>query len=94
MRPLGDRVMIEAVKVDDMDGRIIIPDTAKGKSQEGIVIAVGPGKFLECGTLRPMSVTVGDRILYSKYSPVEIEYCGDEYLIVHEDDILLVIDQR
>jgi chaperonin GroES len=92
LRPLGDRVLVKAVeKKDEVRSGIIIPETAKEKPQEGEIIAVGKGKTTDDGKLIPMDVKVGDRILYGKYSGTEIKIEGQEYLIMHQDDILGVI---
>jgi chaperonin GroES len=93
LRPLGDRVLIKPVeKKDEVRGGLIIPDTAKEKPQEGEVIAAGKGKTGDDGKLIPMDVKVGDRILYGKYSGTEVKIEGQEYLIMHQDDILGVIE--
>ncbi|MBI1979175.1 MAG: co-chaperone GroES [Elusimicrobia bacterium] len=92
LKPLSDRVLVKAVeKEEERKGGIIIPDTAKEKPQEGEVIAVGPGKRDEQGKLIPMDVKVGDRILYGKYSGTEIKLDDEEYLIMHQDDILGIL---
>jgi len=96
IKPLGDRVLIEPLSDEDKakqsKGGILIPDTAdKEKPMEGKVIAVGEGKRLENGTLQPLSVKVGDRILFSKYGPTEIKIDDKEYLIAKEEDILGII---
>ncbi|MBI2916226.1 MAG: co-chaperone GroES [Elusimicrobia bacterium] len=92
LKPLSDRVLVKAVeKEEERKGGIIIPDTAKEKPQEGEVIAVGPGKRDEQGKLTPMDVKVGDRILYGKYSGTEIKLDDEEYLIMHQDDILGIL---
>jgi chaperonin GroES len=89
IKPLNDRIVIKPIgKEDENIGGIIIPDTAKEKPQEGEVVAVGPGKLLENGERQPVSVAVGDKVLYGKYSGTEIKYNGEEYLIMREDDIL------
>lgn len=89
IQPLGDRVLVKAVEEKEVrKGGIIIPDTAKEKPQEGEVIAVGKGKTTEDGKLLPMEVKAGDRILYGKYSGTEIKIDDQEYLIMHQDDIL------
>lgn len=93
VRPLGDRILVKPVEEEEEKiGGIIIPDTAKEKPQEGEIVAVGPGKMLESGERQAMSVKVGDKILYGKYSSTEIKYGGEEYLIMREDDILAVIE--
>jgi len=89
LRPLHDRVLVKRLEEKEVKkGGIIIPDTAKEKPQEGEVIAVGPGKVTEDGKLQPMSVKVGDKILFGKYSGSEVRLNGEEYLIMHEGDIL------
>jgi chaperonin GroES len=93
IRPLGDRVLVKRIEEEEKTkGGIIIPDTAKEKPQEGRVIAVGNGKFLENGKLVALEVTTGDRILFSKYSGSDIKLDGEEHLIVRESDILGVIE--
>jgi chaperonin GroES len=74
-------------------GNIIIPDTAKEKPQQGEVIAVGKGKTTDDGKLIPIEVKVGDKVLYGKYSGTEIKIDGEEYLILHQDDILGIIEE-
>jgi len=89
LRPLRDRVLVKRLEEKEVKkGGIIIPDTAKEKPQEGEVIAVGPGKVTDDGKLQPMSVKVGDQILFGKYSGNEVKLDGEEYLIMHEGDIL------
>jgi len=93
LRPLGDRVLVKAIeKKDEVRSGLIIPDTAKEKPQEGEIIAAGKGKVGEDGKLIPMDVKTGDKILYGKYSGTEIKVEGQEYLIMHQDDILGIID--
>ena len=87
IKPLADRVLVEAAAAEDKTaGGIIIPDTAKEKPQKGIVVAVGPGKKDE-----PMTVKVGDSVLYGKYAGTEITVEGGNYLIMRESDIVAVI---
>ncbi|MBI5816150.1 MAG: co-chaperone GroES [Nitrospinae bacterium] len=93
VKPLHDRVLIQAAEAKEtMKGGIIIPDSAKEKPQEGSVIAVGSGKLLEDGKVRPMSVKKGDKVIYSKYAGTEIKIEGEEYLLMREDDILGIIE--
>lgn len=88
MKPISDRVVIKPAPAEEKTkGGIIIPDTAKEKPQMGEVVAVGPGKD---GNL--MTVKVGDKVLYGKYAGQELQHGGEEYLIVREDDILVVIE--
>jgi len=93
MKPLGDRVLVKPTEEKEVKkGGIIIPDTAKEKPQEGEIIAVGPGKFDETGKKIPMDVKAGDKILYGKYSGTEVKIDSKEYLIMHQDDILGIIE--
>ena len=87
IKPLADRVLVEAAAAEDKTaGGIIIPDTAKEKPQKGTVVAVGPGKKDE-----PMTVKIGDSVLYGKYAGTEITIDGENYLIMRESDIVAVI---
>lgn len=87
LKPINDRVVVQPAPADTKtSGGIIIPDTAKEKPQKGKIIAVGPGK-----DGNKMSVKKGDTVLYGKYAGQELEYQGKEYLIMREDDILVVI---
>jgi chaperonin GroES len=93
IKPLGDRILVKpAEEEEEKVGGIIIPDTAKEKPQEGEVVAVGPGKMLETGERQAMSVAVGNKVLYGKYSSTEVKSGGEEYLIMREDDILAIIE--
>ena len=92
IQPLGDRVLVKPVEGKEVKkGGIIIPDTAKEKPQEGEVVAVGKGKSTEDGKVLPMEVKAGDRILYGKYSGNEIKIDDQEYLIMHQEDILGIL---
>jgi len=89
VKPLQDRVILKRIEDEEtVRGGIIIPDSAKEKQQEGEVVAVGSGKRLEDGTVLPLEVQSGDRVLFGKYSGTEIKLDGEEYLIVKEDEIL------
>ena len=91
-RPLHDRVVIERIEAEAKTaGGIIIPDTAQEKPQQGKVSAVGPGGRDESGKLIPIDVTVGDRILFGKWSGTEVKIDGVEYLIMKESDIMGVL---
>ena len=93
VRPLGDRVLVEAVEQQEvMKGGIYLPDTAKEKPQEAKVIAIGPGKRDENGKLIPMDVKVGDFILTSKYGGTEIKLDDKEYKILASSDILAIVE--
>jgi chaperonin GroES len=94
IRPLQDRVIVKRVEEEEKSkGGIIIPDTAKEKPQEGKVVAVGKGKVGDDGKITPLDVKVNDRILFGKYSGTEINFDGEEHLIIREDDILGVIEK-
>ena len=94
LRPLGDRVVIKRVEQEEKTkGGIIIPDTAKEKPVEAEVIAVGPGKALKDGKIRPIEVKQGDRVLIGKWSETEIKLEGIEHVIVREEDILAVVSR-
>jgi len=92
IRPLHDRVLIKRIEEQEtLKGGIIIPDTAKEKSQEGEVISIGTGKTLENGSIVPLEVKKGDRILFGKYSGTEIKLQDQDYLILREDEIVGVL---
>jgi len=94
LKPLGDRVLVEPIEEREVrKSGIIIPDTAKEKPQEGKVIAVGPGKRDEKGNLIPMDVKEGDKILFGKYAGTEVKIDGKEYLIMHQEDVLAIIEE-
>ncbi len=93
VKPLQDRLVVKRIEEEEKTkGGIIIPDAAKEKPQEGRVIAVGDGKVLENGQKSPLTVKVGDKILFGKYSGTEIKIDGEEHLILREDDVLAVIE--
>ena len=93
IRPLGDRILVKRIKEEDKSkGGIIIPDTAKEKPQEGLVVAVGKGKMAETGYLLVPDVKAGDRILFGKYSGSEVKFEDEEHLIVREDEVLGVLE--
>ena len=91
-RPLHDRVLIKVLDSEEKTaGGIIIPDTAKEKPQEGKVVAVGPGKISDSGNAIKMTVKVGDKVLYGKYSGTEVTVGNEEYLIMKENDIFAIL---
>jgi chaperonin GroES len=93
VKPLQDRLVVKRLEEEEKTkGGIIIPDAAKEKPQEGRVIAVGDGKTLESGQKAALTVKVGDKILFGKYSGTEIKIDGEEHLILREDDVLAVIE--
>lgn len=93
LRPLHDRVLVKRLEPQErVKGGIIIPDTAKEKPQEGEIVAVGDGKMLKDGSVRPMNVKAGDKILFGKYSGTDVKIDDEDYLIMREDDILGVLE--
>ena len=93
LRPLYDRIVVRRIEQkEQVQGGIIIPDSAKEKPQEGEVVAVGKGKRLEDGSVVPLAVKAGDRILFGKYSGSDIKMDGQEYLIMREDEVLGVLE--
>lgn len=93
IKPLHDRVLVRRVEeTTKTAGGIIIPDTAKEKPSEGVVEAVGNGKMAPDGKVAPMSVKVGDRVLFGKYAGTEVKLEGEPRLIIREEDILAVIE--
>ena len=92
VRPLHDRLLIRRIEeTDSIKGGIIIPDTAKEKPQEGVVVAVGKGKILDDGTRQNLEVKAGDHILFGKYSGTDIKVEGEEYLILREEEVLGIL---
>ncbi len=93
IRPLHDRVLVKRMAEERMSaGGIVIPDSATEKPVQGEVLAVGKGKILENGSVRPLDVKVGDRILFGKYSGNEVKVGGEELLVMREEDIMGVVE--
>ena len=94
-RPLQDRILIRRIDHEQKtSGGIIIPDTAKEKPQQGEVVAVGSGKRLDDGKVQPIDLKKGDRILFGKYSGSEIKLDGEEHLILREEEVLGIIEEK
>jgi chaperonin GroES len=92
LNPLADRVVVKPAEAEEKTkGGIILPDTAKEKPVEGTIVAAGPGKISDNGELVKMTVKVGDKVLYGKYSGTEVTIEGEEYLIMRESDIFAII---
>jgi chaperonin GroES len=92
IRPLQDRLLLRPSEGEAKTaGGIIIPDTAKEKPQEGVVIAAGKGKVQDDGRVTPLDVKVGDRVLYGKYSGTEVTVAGEKHVILREEDVLAVL---
>ena len=93
LRPLGDKVVVKPSEGEEKTaGGIFLPDSAKKKPQEGKVIAVGSGKTLEDGSLKPLSVKIGDVVVYSKYGGTEVKLEGEDVVILDEDQIFAVLE--
>lgn len=93
IRPLHDRVIIKRMEEEDKtEGGIVIPDTAKEKPVRGEVVAVGNGKLLENGEIRPLDIKKGDRVLFGKFSGTEVKLNGEDVLVMREDDVMAVIE--
>jgi len=93
IRPLHDRVIVKRMEEERTSpGGIVIPDTAAEKPIKGEIIAVGNGKLLESGELRPLDLKPGDKVIFGKYSGTEVKVEGQEYLVMKEDDIMAVIE--
>jgi chaperonin GroES len=95
IRPLHDRVIVKRLEEERTSpGGIVIPDTATEKPIQGKVIAVGKGKILEDGHVRPLDVKVGDKILFGKYSGTEVKVDGDDLLVMREEDVMAIIEGK
>ena len=94
IRPLGDRIVIKRTQNEEKTkGGIIIPDTAKEKPVEGLVVAVGAGKILKNGKVHPLDVKAGDRVHFGKYAGTEVKLDGEEHVLLREDDLLAVFSK-
>lgn len=94
IKPLADHILIEPIKADEKtEAGIFLPQsTEKERPEQGVVVAVGSGKMTDDGKMLPMSVKVGNKVLFTKYGPSEIKIDGKEYLIAREEDILAIIE--
>ena len=94
IKPLEDRIVVRPVEAEQVTASgLVIPDTAKEKPQEAEVVAVGPGRFNEDGARIPVDVSVGDRVIFSKYGGTELKYDGHEYLVLSARDVLAIIER-
>ena len=92
LKPLADRIVVKTLDAQEKTkSGLVLPDSAKEKPQEGKVIAVGPGRLLDEGTVKSLEVKNGDRVLYGKYSGTEVSIEGEDYLILREDDVLAIV---
>jgi len=95
MRPLHDRVIVKRLELERTSpGGIVIPDSAAEKPVQGKVIAVGNGKILDDGKVRPLDVKVGDKILFGKYSGTEVKLDGEDVVVMREEDVMAIIDSK
>ena len=95
IRPLHDRVIVKRLEEERVSaGGIVIPDSAAEKPVQGKVVAVGKGKILEDGNVRPLDVKVGDKILFGKYSGTEVKVDGDDLVVMREEDVMAVINSK
>ena len=95
IRPLHDRVIVKRLDEEKTSaGGIIIPDTAAEKPIQGKVVAVGKGKILESGEVRPLDVKVGDKILFGKYGGTEVKVDGEDLLVMREEDVMAIIEGK
>ena len=93
LRPLHDRILVKRLEeTEQVQGSIIIPDTAKEKPQQATVLAVGPGRLTDDGKVQPLDVKVGDKVVFGKYSGTEVKVDGEDLLIIREDDVLGVVE--
>lgn len=93
VRPLGDKILVRRLQAEEKTaGGIVIPDTAKEKPKEGIVVAVGSGKLLDDGKRAQFQVKENDRVIFTSYAGSEVKIGGEEYLIMNEDDVLAVVE--
>jgi chaperonin GroES len=93
IKPLEDRIVVQPLEAEETTASgLVIPDTAKEKPQEGVVLAVGPGRF-EDGNRLPLDVKVGDVVLYSKYGGTEVKYSGEDYLVLSARDVLAIVEK-
>ena len=93
IRPLGDQILIRRVEAQSMTkGGIVLPESAKEKPKEGIVLALGDGRLLETGERKPFQVKLEDRVLFSSYAGTEIKIDGEDLLLIREEEILAVIE--
>ena len=92
LKPLADRIVVKRLEAQEKTkSGLVLPDSAKEKPQEGKVVAVGTGRLLDDGAIKPLEIKSGDRVLYGKYSGTEVSIEGEELLILREEDVLAVV---
>ena len=94
IKPLEDRIVVQPLDAEQTTASgLVIPDTAKEKPQEGEVVAIGPGRVDDNGNRVPLDVSVGDKVIFSKYGGTEVKYNGEEYLVLSARDVLAIIEK-
>ena len=94
IKPLEDRILVKPLEAEQTTkSGLVIPDTAKEKPQEGEVLALGPGRVDDNGNRVPLDISVGDKVIYSKYGGTEVKYGGEEYLVLSARDLLAVVEK-
>ena len=94
IRPLYDRIVVQRLEEEHTSaGGIVIPDTAKEKPSRGKIMAIGIGKLLDSGDVRPLGVKIGEQILFGKYAGTEVNISGEDFVVMREDDIMGVIEE-
>lgn len=95
LKPLRDKIVVERSEAEEKTaGGIVLPDTAKDKPRQGVVISVGTGKVLDNGKVKELEVKKGDKILFGSYAGTEVKINGKEYLILSESEVLAIIDEK
>ncbi len=93
LKPLHDNVVVKPMSADEVTkSGIVLPETSKERPERGEVVAIGPGKRMESGQVAPMSIKVGDKVMFKKYSPDEIKIDNEEFLLLGESDILAILE--
>lgn len=93
IRPMHDRIIVRRIDEDERtSGGILIPDSAKEKPTQGEVVAIGPGKVLDNGDVRPVDVKVGNKVLFGKYAGTDVKHEGKDLLVIREEDIIAIIE--
>ena len=92
LKPLDDRIVVRPNAAEERTASgLVIPDTAKEKPQEGVVVAVGPGRIDDNGNRVPLDIAEGDKVIYSKYGGTEVKYAGEEFLVLSARDVLAIV---
>ena len=93
LRPLGEKALVRRLEAEETTrGGIVLPDAAREKPQQGVVLAVGPGKLLESGKRADFQISVGDKVIFASYAGTDVKIDGVEYLLINESDVLAILD--